>query len=157
MHMKTWLDLLPEEILHIIWKNVNKTVMEDVVIFGRYKLMYRLGITGPPAGSGSYVRIRGALATRMPRCSKDMPVRYIEYDNGDRCPFAIYTYVKGLSFVEPDACGLLRAPLSLPQLYQLCKVIDNDWKYIGFVENLKAKRFTYNEPDELMYAVDSFN
>jgi len=151
MFYRTWLDYLPEEIHQLIWKMAKKDVMESIVLFGRYKTMFRLVLTGPKIDKIS----------KMPRISCAGIFNNALFDNGEKCDY--YTSWKinrwitnGLLEIEKSACGILKIK-HICQLYQLCKQVDNDWNNLGFIENTSATRYTYDEYSDLDNALNAFN
>ena len=154
---RTWLDIMPEEIQQLIWKIVNKNVMESIILFGRYKIMFKLALTGP-AVPMSLTILRCKVA-RMPRISNTNSFNSLLFDNGEKCDSESMLKIKwwiNEGNIELSACGLLNIKY-ISQLYQLCKHIDNDWNYLGFIENVSASRYTYSEHSDLDNALKAFN
>ena len=149
---KTWLDCMPEEIQQLIWSMVNKSVMESVILFGRYKIMFRLAIKGPMGMRVSFPRVNNDKIAKMPRISNNNAEGPILFDNGENCDAnTIWKLKRWLNsgYGESSACGLLSRVRNLARLYHLCKVVDDDWENIGMVENNSASRYTYNSYADL--------
>jgi len=160
---RTLLDIMPEEIHQLIWKMVNKDVMESIILFGRYKTMFKLAITGPTGTRKCFHSFNNDKESRMPRISNTFSFNPILFDNGESCDshtlWKIERWIYGenleLADIEVSACGLLNIK-NISQLYQLCKHVDDNWEYLGFIENKSASKYTYNEHYHLDNALKSF-
>ena len=150
--MNTWIYYMTYEIHKIIWKMVIEFVMTSVIKFCRYKTMFRLALSGPIGTRVSFPRVNNDKFVKMPRLSNNRSCEIL-FDSGERCdPYTswkVQRWITSGHIETTSACGILSNIKNLDALYQLCKVIDEDWINIGFTENRAASKYTYNDYNDL--------
>lgn len=162
----TWMDILPEDVKEVIWKQFYKTnVMVQVQSFGQYRGIIRIYIKNHLKGkfyddmkysrnNRIHIRSEHKIESDIQPHRNTLSDEIIWYTNNvhDECHKSIcrffgefnysineYQTNKGDYIFNPKIIN------SIEMLYGICKLTPENWDYIGRYDETSARRFTMIE------------
>ena len=148
---QSWFDILPEDIKIIIWKEYYKAPLLQIKEFGMFRAIIQIYIR-------NHIYKNDYDDIKYSRNGKYMVLRYstnkdhYSIETSECSTYSLHNSIISL-FSSYDTITKKRIYYkifdesivpNIKYLYGLCKLVPDNWDYIGRAEDIVAGKFTYN-------------
>ena len=145
---QSWMDILPEDIKNVIWREYFKAPLLQIREFGMYRGIIRIYMQ-KHIHKNYYDDVKYSRDGRhvVLRCATNMKQHCIVNEEQDThynivSLFSSYdTQTRERTYYKIFDDSIVT---NVKSLYGLCKAVPENWDYIGRAEDIVAGKYTYN-------------